>query len=137
MTSCWTPFYWHGNVRDGALAAAAYSTFMSVFVLSYTAYVMSGGDSSQLYLPFFETNLNSSLVGWGSFTLVYFLLFLAFSGLLVAGVRWDIRGFMLPWIVAMFLIILFQVKKKYWLFCLHICTFPDTVHVRTCSIYIH
>ena len=33
----------------------------------------------------------------------------SFSGLLVAGVRWDIRGFMLPWMVAMFLIIMFQV----------------------------
>ncbi len=111
LSSCWTPFFWHSNVRDGALAAAAYSAFLCVFVLAYTAYVMAGGDSSQLWLPFFETNLDSSLVGWGSFALVYFLLFLAASACLVAGVRWDIRGLMLPWMTMMFLVILFQVSS--------------------------
>lgn len=115
LSSCWTPFFWHNNVRDGSIAAAAYSAFMSVFVLAYTAYVMSGGDSSQLWLPFFETNLNNSLVGWGSFTLVYFLLFLVCSAALVAGVRWEIRGLMLPWMLGMLLIILFQVSFIFYL----------------------
>ncbi len=110
LTSCWTPFFWHSSARSGALASAVYSAFMSAFVLAYTAYVMSGGDSSQLWLPFFETNLDGgSLAGWGSFALAYFLLLLAASGALAAGIRWEVRGLMLPWMILMLLVILFQV----------------------------
>jgi len=111
LTTCWTPFFWHNNIRDGALAAAAYSALFCLFVLTYTTYVMSGGDSSELWSPFFETNLRSSLTGWGTFTLVYFLLMAAATFLLVMGILRDVRGLMLPWLFMMGLVVLFQVRK--------------------------
>ena len=91
--SCWTPCFWHDNVRDGSLACAGYSAAVSLVSLCYTAYVMAGGDSSQLFLPFFETNQDTSLVGWGSFAVVYFVVFLVLSALLVVGVKREVRDF--------------------------------------------
>ena len=32
----------------------------SVVIIAYTCYVMNGGDSSQFYLPYYETNLADS-----------------------------------------------------------------------------
>ncbi len=63
LSSCWTPCFWHSNVRDGSVACALYTFFMSVALITYCAYIMTGGDSSQLWLPFFETDLNSTLQG--------------------------------------------------------------------------
>jgi hypothetical protein len=63
LNACWTPCFWHGNVRDGSVAVAIYTFFMSLAVVTYCAYIMTGGDTSQLWLPFFETDLNSTLQG--------------------------------------------------------------------------
>ncbi len=115
LTSCWTPFFWHNNVRDGALAVAVYSIFLCVFVLTYTVYVMCGGDSSQLWLPFFETNLNNSLTAWGTIVLVYFVLLLVCSFMLAVGVRRDVRGLMIPWMVGMAIVVLFQAGFGLWM----------------------
>ena len=63
LSSCWTPCFWHNNVRDGSLAVAIYTFFMSLAVMTYCVYIMTGGDTSQLYLPFFETDLKDTLQG--------------------------------------------------------------------------
>ena len=119
LHSCWSPCFWHNNVRDGSLAVAVYSLFASVMFGAYTAYVMCGGDSSQLWLPFFETNLNkdASLIGGGSFTIAYMALLALLSVLLGVGVATDIRGMMLPWLAAFTLVPLFQATFGLWLIC--------------------
>ena len=61
LYSCWSPCFWHNNVRDGSLATAIYSLGMSLCCVVYMIYIMAGGDTSQLWLPFFETDLNSTL----------------------------------------------------------------------------
>ena len=63
LSSCWTPCFWHNNVRDGSLAVAVYTFFMSLAVVTYCVYIMTGGDTSQLWLPFFETDLKDTLQG--------------------------------------------------------------------------
>ena len=63
LNSCWTPCFWHNNVRDGSLAVAIYTFFMSLAVVTYCVYIMTGGDTSQLWLPFFETDLKNTLQG--------------------------------------------------------------------------
>ena len=55
IKTCWSPCFWHGTVRAGSYAVAAYTLGLSLMLLTYTAYVMGGGDSSQFYLPLFET----------------------------------------------------------------------------------
>lgn len=113
--SCWSPCFWHNNVRDGSVATAVYTFFMSVCVIAYLVNIMTGGDTSQLWLPFFETDLDGTLQGSGGFAVFYFCLLALFSVMLLWGVRTDIRGLMLPWMLAMGVVVLFQVMFGLWL----------------------
>ncbi|TRY69576.1 hypothetical protein TCAL_08625 [Tigriopus californicus] len=113
--SCWSPCFWYDNVRDGSMAVATYSLTMSVCLITYMSYIMLGGDSSQLYLPFFETNVDGSLQGAGGFTIFLLSVILLFSLLLILGVATDIRGFILPWLVAMLVVVGFQAIFGLWL----------------------
>ena len=55
LKSCWSPCFWHGNVKDGAYAIGGYTITMSICIITYIAYLLAGGDTSMLWLPFFET----------------------------------------------------------------------------------
>jgi hypothetical protein len=70
---------------------------------------MSGGDSSQLWLPFFETDLKDTTRDVGIFVLVYFIALAVSSCLLLAAVFTYVRGLFLPWFCQMVFVILFQV----------------------------
>ena len=57
LRSCWSPCFWHGNVKDGSYAVGVYTILMSVTIITYIAYLLGGGDTSMLWLPFFETGM--------------------------------------------------------------------------------
>jgi len=123
LKSCWSPCYWYGDVKSGSVAISVYSYVMSILMIVYTINVMTGGDSSQLWLPFFETSLKDSTglggpgttIGSGGFVIIYFLFLLLASFLLFYGVRRDVRGFMLPWMILMWVAIVFQATFGLWL----------------------
>ncbi len=115
LKSCWTPCFWFGNVYEGSIAVAVYSVSMSILIITYTAYVMAGGDASQLWLPFFEANLDTTMYGVGIFVLIYFIALVIASSLLLFGLRTSIRGFILPWYYMMYVAVLFQAMFGLWL----------------------
>eukprot|EP00096_Caligus_rogercresseyi_P015297 TRINITY_DN7750_c0_g1_i1.p1 TRINITY_DN7750_c0_g1~~TRINITY_DN7750_c0_g1_i1.p1 ORF type:complete len:178 (+),score=7.15 TRINITY_DN7750_c0_g1_i1:23-535(+) len=116
LTSCWTPCFWFPNVRSGSYASAFYTFFTSIFCSVHTIYVMRGGDASQVYLPFFETDLNNvDLEASGGFTIFYFVLMCIASIVLAIGVKVNIRGLMIPWMLTLGLAILFQAMFGLWL----------------------
>jgi len=116
LKSCWSPCFWHGNVKDGAYAIGGYTITMSICIITYIAYLLAGGDTSMLWLPFFETDLKSgTLQGSGGFTIFFLLVLMVLSVLMLLGVRNDIRGIIMPWIYAMYVVILFQAMFGLWL----------------------
>lgn len=123
LKSCWSPCFWYGDVKSGSLAVSVYTLAMSICLLIYTINVMTGGDSSQLWLPFFETSLKDSsgwggpgtAIGSGGFCVIYFIVLLGASVVLCYGVSRDVRGFMLPWMILMVVAIVFQAMFGLWL----------------------
>lgn len=123
LKSCWSPCFWYGDVRSGSLAVSVYTLALSICLIVYTINVMTGGDSSQLWLPFFETSLLDSTgtggpgtaIGAGGFTIIYLLLLLVASICLSLAVRRDVRGLMLPWMYLMWVAIVFQGMFGLWL----------------------
>ena len=63
----------------------------------------------------FPTKIVTHLPGSGGFTVFYFALLSLLSILLLIGVRTNIRGLFLPWIVAMYIVVLFQAMFGLWL----------------------
>merc|ERR1712063_89730 len=115
LETCWSPCFYHLNVRSATYAIAFYTTMLSVLVIAHTSYVMAGGDSSQTYLPLYETNLSTSTQSAGTFMIFYFLVFIICSGLLVQGVRKEYRGLFFPWMIIMLLLCLFMAGYGLWL----------------------
>ncbi|XP_023320658.1 uncharacterized protein LOC111695522 [Eurytemora carolleeae] len=115
LKTCWSPCFWHPSVRSGSFAVALYSLLMSICIITYTVYVMVGGDASQLYLPLFEASLSTTTQHAGRFLIIYFIYMVIVSGLLMWGIKADIRGLMIPWLVGMGIIIVFQAAFGLWL----------------------
>lgn len=76
MKSCWSPWYYYDNTEGGSKACAATTMFFSVFSIIYIIHCMTGGDSSQFFLPLFETDVDSSKAaqGWLFFVIFVYLL---------------------------------------------------------------
>jgi len=115
MKTCWSPCFWHSTVRSGSYAVALYTMGLSLCLLTYTANMMVGGDSSQFYLPLFETDLNGEMQPAGQFMILYFVSMMVVSVLLIWGIKKDIRGLMLPWMVGMAIALTFQLMFGLWL----------------------
>ena len=115
LKTCWSPCFWHSTVRAGSYAVAVYTMAMSLCIITYLINILHGGDSSQFYLPLFEADLHSSTQHAGRFCIIMFTLLSIFSALLMVGIKKDVRGFMLPWMILMVVILTGQAMYGMWL----------------------
>merc|ERR1711934_718174 len=70
VKTCWSPCFWHSNVRSGSFAIAVYTIAMSVVIVTYLIDLLNGGDASQFYLPLFETDLHHDAQHAGRFCII-------------------------------------------------------------------
>ncbi|XP_014270556.1 uncharacterized protein pasi1 [Halyomorpha halys] len=115
LRTCWTPFIWNNDVKSGSRCCAVYTIAVSIILMTFTIYMMCGGDSTQLYLPLFETDVRGSMQLWGSVFIIYFLLFILSSISMLFGIHHLLRGLLLPWLVHMLVAIVFQALFGIWL----------------------
>lgn len=82
--------------------------------LRQLVYCMLGGDSTQLYSPLFETDVRDTMQFWGGLYVFFLVVFIASSYLVYYGIKIRTRGWLLPWLIQMAIIILFQVLWGIW-----------------------
>lgn len=57
------------------------------FKLQQVAYMLSGGESSQLYSPLFEADIRLSMKVFGAIFIIYFLILIVSSYLVYYGIK--------------------------------------------------
>ena len=82
---------------------------------SLIADLMNGGDASQFYLPLFETDLHGDAQHAGRFCIIMLTALIVSAVLLIWGIRKDVRGLMLPWLVLWSILCLGQAMFGLWL----------------------
>ncbi|XP_034939580.1 uncharacterized protein pasi1 [Chelonus insularis] len=115
IKSCWSPIIWTNNLKTGCKAIAFYSAALCIIIITFIAYQIAGGDSTQLYSPLFEADVRGSLPAAGTFLIVYFFLMIVSSGCMVIGLNEGVRGWMLPWLIMWFIFCAFQLTFGLWL----------------------
>lgn len=75
---------------------------------------MLGGDSTQLYSPLFETDVRDSMQFWGGIYIFFLVCLIASSYLVYFGIKIQTRGWLLPWLIQMAIIVLFQFLWGIW-----------------------
>ncbi|KAJ2954680.1 hypothetical protein O0L34_g2975 [Tuta absoluta] len=115
LESCWSPCIWSSNVKTGSRAVAVYTAAMSVILIIFIAYQMDGGDSTQLWNPLFEADVRGSLQVFGTIFIIILVILIVSSVLMVWGINIWMRGLILPWLITMGVIILFQLIFGLWL----------------------
>ncbi|KAF0307374.1 hypothetical protein FJT64_002301 [Amphibalanus amphitrite] len=118
IRSCWSPWMFYDNTRQGSHAVAAYCLVMNILAIVFVIYQMAGGESSQFYLPLFESNnggYSNSTLGWGLGLILYFVIFASLTLMMSSGVKRELRFMLLPWIIYNFLFVLLMLVFGGWL----------------------
>nr|CAI5851957.1 unnamed protein product [Callosobruchus analis] len=113
--SCWSPCIWTNTLKNGCFSIAYYTVTISVVLITFIVFDMTGGDSTQLYNPLFEADIRLSMQVIGGLLILYFLQMIGSSVLLCLGINKLIRGLMVPWMVSFGVAILFQLIFGLWL----------------------
>ncbi|XP_054272107.1 uncharacterized protein LOC128992519 [Macrosteles quadrilineatus] len=115
LKTCWSPCIWNPDVKSGSKCVAVYSFAASIILITFTAYMMLGGDSTQIYHPLFETDIRNSMQYYGWMFIIYLLLLIGASVLMVRGIDLTHRGLMLPWLILVMFLIILQFLFSIWL----------------------
>lgn len=115
LNSCWSPCIWTDNLKTSCRVIAFYTVAISIVLMTFIVFDMTGGDSTQLYNPLFEADVRLSMQVVGGFMLLYFIYLIVAAILLVVGMQKMNRGFMLPWMVGFGIAVLFQLVFGLWL----------------------
>ncbi|XP_047495120.1 uncharacterized protein LOC125043173 [Penaeus chinensis] len=115
MKNCWSPWFYYDNVKSGSKACAATTIFFSVFSIIYICYCLDEGDSSQFFLPLFETDVDTTMKSAGGFMIFFYLVYISLSILMIRGVVKDHRGMILPWLTQNLIYILMIIAFALWL----------------------
>ncbi|GAB6021284.1 hypothetical protein CHUAL_003903 [Chamberlinius hualienensis] len=111
---CWSPCWCYNNVKHGCIAVAIYTIMFSIVSIVYTAWIMAGGQSSDLYSPFFETDVRNSAIYAGIVTIIFCVIYIGSALLLWRGAIRNVRGLFLPWIFITIFLVLFGTAFGIW-----------------------
>ena len=114
MTRCWSLLYYYDDVKSESIASAPTTIFISVFSITYISYCLDRGESSQFFLPLFETDVKNTMKAAGGFMICYLLL-ITFSVLMVLGVRSNHPVLFLPLLTLDLIYIMLVVAYAIWL----------------------
>ncbi|KAF0759281.1 Uncharacterized protein FWK35_00019003 [Aphis craccivora] len=114
LKTFWTPIVVYPDVKTGCKFVAAYTIAISIFLMALLVHMQNGGESTQMYNPFFEANLRE-LNYYVVYTLIFFAYMVGSSLLLLKGLNNNLRGFLLPWLIGMGFVVIFLLVWSIWL----------------------
>lgn len=115
VNGCWSPCLWTDSVKRGVYAVAVYTAAISIVLIVILDYMLRGGDSHQIWSPLFETDVRDTMQVWGGFYEAYLLLMVISAICIYFSIKTHTRGWLLPWLILMGLIIIYQFLWGIWL----------------------
>jgi len=106
IKACWSPCWCYNNVKQGTIATGIYSVLLGLLAFLYCIWVMSNGEASEVYTPFFESDIRNTTQTAGGFGICFSIVFIICGAFLLFGVGSGARGFFLPWMLYMLILVI-------------------------------